>query len=657
MSTERRNTQSEDPEEALGILDSTGAIGTVGIGLLGDATAQVPVALPVADDDDLVDDDVTDGEAFADLVLDADPAALVREDDGIGRIHLGEGFSDIVIEIPAAAAEDVVVAELVDDGAGDPAQESAAASDEPLASDDAPVDEDAPDDEAPEAADDEVPDDEVPEAPADEAPADEDPVDEEPADEVVPAPSDDTSEDAQDPVEDPIVDAAPEDLDEAQDSAPSEDGEDADDPAEAAGEPLAAAAADEPSPGFDDAAPSLAPVDAVASSRPMSAVREPERSAPPVPSVAASIVLRAVDVAEPARVRGLQTTTATSAAAEEESMTADHSRTPEPDLASRRLDQLGDRERESADLLTADRLLDASRLVGPEPEGLWSHLLYTVSGRRINLGDGKRAQERKALSARIAAPLPGTARFVPVLSRKGGVGKTTVTALLGMALADSREDRVIAVDANPDRGTLADRIARTNSKTVRDLVRIHDQVTGYHDISAVVSRDATRLDVLASDADPRVSEAFSDEDYDQVASVAAHYYSLVLTDTGTGIVHSVMGATLDRADTIVIVAGLSVDEARLASETLTWLETNGYADKVREAVVVLNQSTPGSPMVRLGELEAHFRTRVAHVLRIPYDARIAAGSAITFAALQPETRQAARELAAIVVEGLREQAA
>ena len=369
------------------------------------------------------------------------------------------------------------------------------------------------------------------------------------------------------------------------------------------------------------------------------------------------MVLRAVDVAAPAPVRELEVTTATSAAAEEETMTADHARTPDPELTSRRLDQLGDRERESADLLTADRLLDASRLVGPEPEGLWSHLLYTVSGRRINLGDGKRAQQRKALSARIAAPLSGSARFVPVLSRKGGVGKTTVTALLGMALADSREDRVIAVDANPDRGTLADRIARTNSKTVRDLVRIHDQVTGYHDISAVVSRDATRLDVLASDADPRVSEAFNDEDYDQVASVAAHYYSLVLTDTGTGIVHSVMGATLDRADTIVIVAGLSVDEARLASETLTWLETNGYADKVREAVVVLNQSTPGSPMVRLGELEAHFRTRVAHVVRIPYDARIAAGSAITFAALQPETRQAARELAAIVVEGLREQAA
>ncbi|HCU78761.1 MAG TPA: MinD/ParA family protein, partial [Microbacterium sp.] len=67
--------------------------------------------------------------------------------------------------------------------------------------------------------------------------------------------------------------------------------------------------------------------------------------------------------------------------------------------------------------------------------------------------------ERKELSRRIAAPLPGGARFVPVLSRKGGVGKTTVTTLLGMALADARDDRVIAVDANPDRGTLAERIA------------------------------------------------------------------------------------------------------------------------------------------------------------------------------------------------------
>lgn len=327
-------------------------------------------------------------------------------------------------------------------------------------------------------------------------------------------------------------------------------------------------------------------------------------------------------------------------------------------LTSKRLDDLGDAARESADLLTADRLLDPHRIAKPEPEGAWSHFLYTVSGRRINLGDGRRARERKALSARIAAPLTGGARFVPVLSRKGGVGKTTITALLGMALADAREDRVIAVDANPDRGTLADRVVRPHHpKSVRDLVRAHDDITGYHDISAIVARDATRLDVLASDSDPRIAEAFSDADYRDVADIAAHYYSLVLTDTGTGIVHSVMSATLDLADQVVIVSGLSVDEARLASETLTWLETNGYAAQAREAIVVLNQSTPGSPLVRLTELEAHFATRARSVVRMPYDAQIAGGGTIVFANLQPGTRTAARELAALLVEGLRARAA
>ncbi|MGZ0711067.1 MinD/ParA family ATP-binding protein (plasmid) [Coraliomargarita sp. W4R53] len=325
-------------------------------------------------------------------------------------------------------------------------------------------------------------------------------------------------------------------------------------------------------------------------------------------------------------------------------------------LTSKRLGEF-EADRETADLLTADRLLDPNHVVRSEPEGAWQHLVYSLSLHRINLGDSKRARARKDLDRRISAPLPGGARFVPVLSRKGGVGKTTVTTLLGMALADARDDRVIAIDANPDRGTLSDRISRAGGKTVRDLVRMRGEVVGFNDLSNMVARDETRLDVVASDADPRVSEAFSDTDYRDVATLAAHYYSLVLTDTGTGIVHSVMEATLEVADQLVIVAGLSVDEARLASETLTWLETNGYSAQVRNAVVVINSARPGSPVVQFDQLEAHFKTRVRTVLRVPYDQHIAAGSAITFRDLDPATRLAARELAATVVEGLRALAA
>ncbi|GAA5152272.1 hypothetical protein GCM10025768_20030 [Microbacterium pseudoresistens] len=535
-----------DEDDDLGVLDDAGAVDTTSISVLGGSTAQVRVDLPPSDDD-LDDDGVVDDDPYAELIMEGDPAGLVRDPDPIGRIRQGADVADIIIEVPSDEAAPVVEAERVADQSTEEPMEAAI------------VDERDADDAEPE-----------------EIAAEEFEAEEFEADEVE--------------VQEVSTDAAAAD-DAETDHAGSEAG-----------------AADD------------------------IVVDEDVRHVPGVEDVRTEdeVADDIAPVTRPPRSRH------------------------EAATAAKRLGEVGER-RESADLLTADRLLDPHQIAKPEPEGAWSHFVYRLSGRRINLGDSRAVRARKALSARISAPLNGGARFVPVLSRKGGVGKTTITTLLGMALADARDDRVIAVDANPDRGTLADRIARHNGKTVRDLVRIRDEVRGYHDISAVVSRDATRLDVLASDTDPRVSEAFSDVDYDQVAELAAHFYSLVLTDTGTGIVHDVMGATLDRADAIVVVAGLSVDEARLASETLTWLETNGHAENAREAVVVLNQSTPGAPLVRLDELEAHFATRVRHVVRMPYDPHIAAGSVVDYNGLQSETRQAARELAALVVENLRVQ--
>lgn len=307
---------------------------------------------------------------------------------------------------------------------------------------------------------------------------------------------------------------------------------------------------------------------------------------------------------------------------------------------------------ESSMMLTAERLLEDPRRSRPAPEGAVSRAVYAASLHLVNLGDSARVRERKALDERIRRELGATTRFVPVLTRKGGVGKTTITTLLGMALADARDDRVIAIDANPDRGTLAERVNAQLRATVRSVVNQAHDIHGFTDFSQFVSRDATRLDVLASDTDPQISEAFNEGDYDVVADIAARYYSLVLTDCGTGIVHSVMRATLRRADSIVVVSGGSVDETKLASETLTWLEANGYGDLVENAVVALNTATQGTNMVKLDEVEAHFRSRVREIVRIPYDPQLAAGAVVSYKDLKPLTKCAARCLAALVVEGL-----
>jgi MinD-like ATPase involved in chromosome partitioning or flagellar assembly len=307
---------------------------------------------------------------------------------------------------------------------------------------------------------------------------------------------------------------------------------------------------------------------------------------------------------------------------------------------------------ETSAMLTAERLINKKRKRRPAPEGFWPVVFYKGSLHLVNIGDSLRVRERKALDARIHKQFDGGARFIPILTRKGGVGKTTITTLLGMALADVRDDRVIAIDANPDRGTLAERVNKQTDSTVRDVVTRRNSIPTFSDFQTYISRDQTRLDILASDTDPLLAQAFDEDDYNVVADEAARYYSIVLTDCGTGIVHSVMKATLERADEIVIVSGGSVDEARLASETLTWLESNGYADLARNSVVAVNTATHGTNLVKLEEIEAHFNSRVRAVVRMPYDPHLAAGAVVNYRELKPLTVASARDLAALVMDGL-----
>jgi len=320
-------------------------------------------------------------------------------------------------------------------------------------------------------------------------------------------------------------------------------------------------------------------------------------------------------------------------------------------LYHRRAEERGEAP-EPAAMLTDDRLIETSGRYREVPEGFWQRFLYEISFHLINVGDSRAVRERKAMDRRISHPFDQGTRFVPVLTRKGGVGKTTVTTLLGMALAEVRDDRVLGIDANPDRGTLAERVARSTGATVRDVVNLASGISSFTDFAELVSKDKTRFHVLASDTDPLLSEAFDEDDYNVVADQAARFYSIVLTDCGTGVVHSVMRPTLERADGLVVVSGGSVDEARLASETLTWLEANGYGDLVKRAVVALNTATQGTNVVKLDEIEQHFLSRVRDVVRIPYDPYLAAGSIVDWSRLSPYTRESARELAALVVEGV-----
>ena len=305
---------------------------------------------------------------------------------------------------------------------------------------------------------------------------------------------------------------------------------------------------------------------------------------------------------------------------------------------------------ETSDSLTTESLLHGKRAA---PGSGWRRNVYRATGGLLRFGESAAEMRRRDLINRVRTPVAGGHHRVAVLSLKGGVGKTTTAVGLGATLATLRGDRVIAIDANPDRGTLSDKVRLETAATIRDLLHERDQVSRYADVRAFTSQAPSRLEVLASDRDPGVSVAFGADDYCDAAQVLEHFYSICITDCGTGLLHSAMSGVLQVADQIVLVSSPSVDGARSASATLDWLEAHNCGDLVRNAVVVLSAIRPTSKStVDLDRLEHHFAARCRAVARIPYDPHLEEGAEIELELLSSETAEAYLALAAVVGDGL-----
>ena len=308
-----------------------------------------------------------------------------------------------------------------------------------------------------------------------------------------------------------------------------------------------------------------------------------------------------------------------------------------------------DHVRETSDSLTTESLLHGKRAA---PGSGWRRGIYRATGGLLRFGESAAEMRRRDLINRVRTPVAGGHHRVAVLSLKGGVGKTTTAVGLGATLATLRGNRVIAIDANPDRGTLSDKVRLETAATIRDLLNERDQVLRYADIRAFTSQAPSRLEVLASDRDPTVSVAFGADDYCDAARVLEHFYSICITDCGTGLLHSAMSGVLRLADQIVLVSSPSVDGARSASATLDWLEAHRYGNLVRNGVVALSAIRPKSKSsVDLDRLEHHFAARCRAVARIPYDPHLEEGAEVELELLSSETAEAYLTLAAIVGDG------
>jgi MinD-like ATPase involved in chromosome partitioning or flagellar assembly len=304
----------------------------------------------------------------------------------------------------------------------------------------------------------------------------------------------------------------------------------------------------------------------------------------------------------------------------------------------------------SAATIGNHRAIDALSHVGvrsavkmPSQRG-WRHLLYLLT--RINLGLSPDEVYEMDLHSRIRRNARDSYQ-IGVFGLKGGVGKTAVTVALGSSLSKIRGDRILAVDADPDGGNLADRAGRQSAATVADLLS-DKELTRYNDIRAYTSMNGSNLEVLSSEEYSGARREFNDEDWKGAVGIVSRYYNLVLADCGAGLFQPASRGVLSTVSGLVIVASASIDGARQAAVTMDWLRQNGYQDLLGRSCVVINHVVPGKPNIDVEDLVQQFERHVppGRVIVLPWDKHIAAGTEIQLDLLGAQFRRRVTELAA-----------
>ncbi|MDT5080061.1 MAG: hypothetical protein QOJ80_4698 [Mycobacterium sp.] len=296
------------------------------------------------------------------------------------------------------------------------------------------------------------------------------------------------------------------------------------------------------------------------------------------------------------------------------------------------------------------RAIDALSHVGvrsavkmPSQHG-WRHVIYLLT--RINLGLSPDELYEMDLHARIRRNARDSYQ-IGVFGLKGGVGKTAVTVALGSTLSKIRGDRILAVDADPDGGNLADRAGRQSAATVADLLS-DKELNRYNDIRAYTSMNGSNLEVLSSEEYSGARREFNDDDWKGTVDVVSRYYNLVLADGGAGLFQPASRGVLSTVAGLVIVASASIDGARQAAVTMDWLRQNGYQDLLGRSCVVINHVVPGKPNIDVEDLVQQFERHVppGRVIVLPHDKHIAAGTEIQLDLLGETFRRRIVELAA-----------
>jgi septum site-determining protein MinD len=184
-----------------------------------------------------------------------------------------------------------------------------------------------------------------------------------------------------------------------------------------------------------------------------------------------------------------------------------------------------------------------------------------------------------------------TARVVTVTSGKGGVGKTTLSANLGVALA-MQGQRVVLIDADVGLRNL-DVMLGLENRIVYDLV---DVIEGRCRLRQAMVRDKRLSELfLLPAAQTRDKTAVQPEDMVRICESLREQHDFILIDSPAGIEQGFRYAVAP-ADEILVVTNPEVPAVRDADRVIGLIE----AEDIGSARLIINRIKPD--LVQRGEM-------------------------------------------------------
>lgn len=239
---------------------------------------------------------------------------------------------------------------------------------------------------------------------------------------------------------------------------------------------------------------------------------------------------------------------------------------------------------------------------------------------------------RRADVHRAAAPAPGVpggpvappsdpefSRVVTVISPKGGVGKTSISTNLAIAMAQSAPQDVVLVDLDLQFGDVAATLDLVPTRTMEDALA-PEAASDTLALKTMLTVHPAGLFVLCGAESPAANEDVTAEQVRRLLAQLSSQFSWVVVDTAAGLDEPTLAA-LDVTDDVVVVSTMDVACVRSVRREVDLLSDLGLLPPARTLALNLADRQSG---MKVKDVEA--------VIGLPVDIVIPRSSDVQLAA-------------------------